>query len=309
MCVPRKQDMQVPFCDRQIELNGQYLTDTLRDCNDLLDDLPALRQRLADDGYLLIRQLYDQDAVLQARRSILEQMASQGSLEQDGDLMAGRVKPDAKHPHLLGNQVVTHCEPVKAVLESPRVYEIFARLFGGDVVTFDYKWLRSTGTNQFTGAHFDMVYMGRGSKRLHTCWTPFGDIDIEQGPLALCVGSHKLEGFERVRNTYGQMDMDRDLINGLFSTDPIEIVDKFGGQWQTTRFKAGDVIVFGMFTMHASLNNTTDRWRLSCDTRFQPADDPIDERWMGDNPIAHYAFATQATKHVSMEDARRRWGI
>ena len=301
--------MQVPFCDQQVQLNGKYLVDALRPCNDLLDDLPAMRQRLADDGYLLIRQLHDRATVLQARRTILEQMQSQGCLEPAGDLMAGRIKPGAAAPHLMGNQAITHCQSVKAVLESPRLGEFFAGLFGGDVVTFDYKWLRATGTNLFTGAHFDMVYMGRGSRRLHTCWTPFGDIDIEQGPLALCVGSHTLEGFEKVRDTYGQMDIDRDLVDGHFSNDPVEIVDKFGGQWQTTRFEAGDVIVFGMFTMHASLNNTTDRWRLSCDTRFQPADDPIDKRWMGDRPIAHYAYGARGAKHVSMEEARRRWGV
>ena len=301
--------MKVSFCERELELNGKYLTDTLRPCNDLLDDLPALRRQLADDGYLLIRQLHDRDLVLQARRAVLEEMQRQGCVQEGGDLMAAYIKEGAPAPKLMGNQSVTHSEPVRAVLENPRLFEFFARLFGGDVVTFDYKWLRGVRTKESTGAHFDMVYMGRGSKRLHTCWAPFGDIELEQGPLALCVGSHSLEGFEKVRNTYGRMDIDLDLVDGQFSNDPVEVVDNFGGQWQTTRLEAGDVIVLGMFTMHASLTNTTDRWRFSCDTRFQPADDPIDERWMGDKPIAHYAYGSPGAKHVPMAEARIRWGV
>jgi hypothetical protein len=40
--------------------------------------------------------------------------------------------------------------------------------------------------------------------------------------------------------------------------------------------------------IHASLDNrTTDRVRISTDTRYQLASEPIDERWIGENPIGH----------------------
>jgi hypothetical protein len=42
-----------------------------------------------------------------------------------------------------------------------------------------------------------------------------------------------------------------------------------------------------MFTMHGSLTNTSNRYRLSCDTRYQRADEPVDERWVGENPPAN----------------------
>jgi len=38
-----------------------------------------------------------------------------------------------------------------------------------------------------------------------------------------------------------------------------------------------------------STTNTTDRFRISCDTRWQPASDPIDERWQG-SPTDGEAF-------------------
>lgn len=42
-----------------------------------------------------------------------------------------------------------------------------------------------------------------------------------------------------------------------------------------------------MFTLHASLDNRTNRVRLSTDSRYQLANEAVDERWVGENPIAH----------------------
>jgi len=43
-----------------------------------------------------------------------------------------------------------------------------------------------------------------------------------------------------------------------------------------------------MHTVHASLDNKTeDRIRFSSDSRYQPVSLPADERWVGENPIAH----------------------
>ncbi len=49
----------------------------------------------------------------------------------------------------------------------------------------------------------------------------------------------------------------------------------------------GDLLTFRMNTVHASLDNRSDRIRLSTDTRYQLASEPVDERWVGENPIAH----------------------
>jgi len=37
--------------------------------------------------------------------------------------------------------------------------------------------------------------MSRGSTNLYTMWTPFGDVSVEMGTLAVCEGSNRLEGF------------------------------------------------------------------------------------------------------------------
>ena len=57
----------------------------------------------------------------------------------------------------------------------------------------------------------------------------------------------------------------------------------------TTDFKAGDVLFFGMHMLHGALDNNSPikKCRLTSDTRYQLAAEPIDERWNGTNPEAH----------------------
>lgn len=49
----------------------------------------------------------------------------------------------------------------------------------------------------------------------------------------------------------------------------------------------GDALCFGMGLVHASLDNHTDRIRLSSDSRYQLASEPCDGRWIGENPVGH----------------------
>ena len=69
-------------------------------------------------------------------------------------------------------------------------------------------------------------------------------------PLALCLGSHKIQ---HLKNTYGAMDAHQDLDGGAFSTDPDDVMKTLDVRWASTPFNAGDVVIFGMYFMHASL--------------------------------------------------------
>lgn len=295
--------MKLTMARHELELDGKYLS-WLRDSTELLEDVPAMRTRMDEDGYLLLRGLHDPAKVLAARRHILEQLAGNGQLDPDAPLLDAVPAEGSRGAFMGGQKSVTRARPFLDVVESPEVMGFFARYLEADIRTYDYKWLRVVGPGGFTGAHYDVVYMGRGTKDLYTVWTPLGDVPLEQGPLAILVGSHQ---FEKVRETYGQMDVDRDKVAGWFSSNPIETVDRHGGRWGTHEFRMGDVLIFGMFTMHASIDNHSNRFRLSCDTRYQRADAPIDERWIGEDPIAHYAWMKGET--TPMETMREKWGV
>ena len=295
----------LPVGKRDMELGKDILL--LKESNDILGDAQALQARMKEDGYLFIRGLHDKNLVLEARRQMLEKLAEHGQLDTKAPLMDGVINADAKSKFFGGANALTSRPAFQELVKSPRLMGFFEKFLGGPALTFDFKWLRVVSKGDFTGAHYDIVYMGRGTQNLYTCWTPIGDVPYELGPLALCVGSHKGD-FTKLHQTYGKMDVDRDHVHGWFSDDPFDVVEKFGGKWHTAEFKAGDALIFGMYTMHMSLKHTGDRFRISADTRYQLAADSVDERWVGENPKAHYAWNTPE-KNKSMEQARKEWGV
>ena len=72
---------------------------------------------------------------------------------------------------------------------------------------------------------------------------------MEMGTVAVCEGSHRLATFEQFQATYGRLDTEAKegfQGTGWFTEDPSEISRKFGGQWRSEDFKAGDILIFGM---------------------------------------------------------------
>ena len=287
----------------EMELGGKYLG-LLREANDLLDDQQALRARMEEDGYLLIRGLHDVEKVKGTRKFLLEKLDENEQINRSHPLDAAIPAKGKRGMFWGGNQKVTHQPPFLNLVESSEIMNFCEHYYNAPVLTYDYKWLRVVAPGSFTGAHYDIVYMGRGTRNLLTCWTPISDVSFDMASLIVLVGSHR---FNVIKETYGKMDVDRDHVTGSFSYDPVELVDRYGGQWQTSEFKMGDVLIFSMYTMHASLDNTSGCFRLSTDTRYQRADEPVDERWIGENPKAHYAWTKGET--VPMEEMRQKWGV
>ena len=298
--------MQVHFGESIMEYPSRELGD-LTDSSALVGNRAALRERFYQDGYLFLPGLIDPPKVLAARERILEYMAQQETLVPGEPVMEGVMPRDGKTINLMGPNPATRDPEVLRALEAEELFAFFTDFYGEAPLTYDYKWLRAVGNERFTGSHFDVVYMGRGSRNVNTVWIPLGDIPIEHGTLAICEGSHRSPEFELLRATYGQMDVDRDNVQGWFSENPREILEKFGGRWLTAAFSPGDILTFGLYTLHASTTNTTNRFRLSCDVRFQPGSEPADERWVGEQPKGHYAWSK--TPGISMAEARQRWGV
>lgn len=296
--------MKLPFLHQKVDVR----TD-LRESNDILGDPVALKERITEDGYLLIRGLHDKETVLSARREILKNLEGKGMLAPDTSLMDGIFNSDYPEPTStgsMGNKPLTKLPAFKAVVEGKPIMSFFEDFLGGEARTFDFKWLRTAGPGSGSHIHYDIVFMGRGTQELYSCWTPFGDVSLDMGPIVFCLGSNR---FDQVRETYGQADVDHDLIEGHFSENPLEVVENFGGYWATTSFSAGDVIIFSMFMMHASLVNTSDKIRISADTRYQLAAETIDERWIGDDPKGHYSWKQKDAKIEPLKESRRRWGV
>lgn len=171
--------------------------------------------------------------------------------------------------------------------------EFYAGFLGDAVRRFDYTWLRAIGPGPSSSPHLDIVYMGRGTTNLFTAWTPLGDIPIEMGGLMVLENSHR---HEKLRAGYGTKDVDTFCTNkrgeawnrtggggnvgqgGSLSKNPFRLRRAMGGRWLTANYRAGDLMTFGMYTVHCGLDNQSQCIRLSCDSRYQLASEPVDER-------------------------------
>lgn len=289
----------------------------LRDCNHLLNNPEALRKEIQEKGYLFIRGFHDRQEVLQARLSVLEYVNKEAEFKLVAPPTEGVLDERCGRgciPFMEGKNEITHSPEVLRVLEGHRPRMFFERFLDSEVKTFDFKWLRGINRKQFTGAHVDNVYMGRGSRNLFTVWTPFGDTPVEMGTLAVCEGSNSLPSFRQLQETYGELDIEKENVEGTgwFTEDPFEITSKFGGKWKTSDFQAGDVLIFTMRTVHMSTSNLTDYVRISCDTRWQPADEAVDPRYVGDIEVVapkYGLFGKEKEKVQKVEDLKQLWGI
>ena len=287
----------------------------LHDASSPAGNYADLRQHLADDGYLLLRQLLDRDAVLAARRVCVEELAGHGCLDVDTDPMDGVAAPGAPSPPTVDSRQA----PIWELFHDAALLDFFTRLYDAEAMVYAKILVRIKATGGRTGIHYDNVYIGDGSKRILTLWTPLGDVRVEEGALALCAGSHDASGFQRLRETYGRHNPDRDAIRGAdnapghFSWDLQDVTEHFGGQWLTTNFAAGDVLIFPTLMLHCGLENTTNRFRISADPRYQPARDPVDPRFTDaatEATLRHrYALASGEIPGRTMEQARKDWKL
>lgn len=285
-------------CGHELDSSTDKLG-VLRNSVDIADNVEALRARMQEDGYLYLPGYLDRKLALEARRDILSKLAEEGSLDPSFPVDDGIPGPEAKKG--VRADIAARSEPFQELLYSGRMIEFYEKFLGGEVLHYDYTWLRPVPPGRGTTPHGDSVFMNRGTLNLYTAWVPLGDISFELGGLMVLENSHKLE---RIRNRYGLKDVDSYCVNsphadkwasgekhwaGYISKDPFTLRERLGGRWLTTEYRAGDLLTFTMFTLHASLDNHSDRIRLSSDSRYQLASEAADERWVGTNATGHGA--------------------
>ena len=153
----------------------------------------SLRSEVTEQGYVLLRGLLDPAKVLAARRRVLEQLAEAGQLDPQAPLMEGKFKPGADIYYFRPELAQRNNAELQDLLYAPdgEMMQFFTRLLGGQVLHYDFTWLRCITNGPATPSHCDIVYMGRGTQNLFTAWVPLGRADFETGGLCLLEGSHK----------------------------------------------------------------------------------------------------------------------
>lgn len=280
-------------------LNPDHL-DFMADSMPLLNDWPAMRTRMREDGYVYLPGYLGRDRVLAARRVLVERLAKTGAFKPGTDPMDGIMSPQSPSSNFAGGrleEMFKDWQSVNDVLYAGPMMAFFRSFFETDVRHYDYTWIRQVRPGPATEIHSDVVYMGRGTHDLFTAWTPMGDNNFDLGGLMVLAGSNNHQGLKKA---YWQSDVDTYCENrpgkkdawakghaGSLKGTANQLQRQIGGTWVTHDFRAGDVVLFNCYTVHGGTDNRSDRIRLSTDTRYQRAADAIDHRWVGEKLVGH----------------------
>ena len=260
----------------------------------------GLRRTMEEQGYLYVPGLADRDEVIAARHAILRRLHKEGSLHPDHSWEEAVAHPEVpltfKPDLAVANPELEHV----LYADGGPVMTFFERFLDHAVLHFDFTWLRAMSPGNGTCPHCDIVYMGRGTHNLYTMWLPLGDVTYDIGGLMILEDSHLKR--DRIAQ-YLEIDVDSFCSNrpesvekanqghmlhsGILTNNPVSLREKLGGRWLSAEYRMGDALIFPMHTIHASVDNQSDRVRISSDSRYQRADEPADERWVGPNPVAH----------------------
>jgi hypothetical protein len=266
----------------------------LEDSSAYRSDFGYLKEFMESNGYLYIKNFFPRNIIVEARQSLLKKLSEKDifNLDHPNTLIDGVLK-EGIHPKF-DSESWKNNPTLNRVVFGPEVKEFYTKFLGGDIRHFDYIWLRTMGKGNGTAPHCDIVYMGRGTHDLYTAWIPYSDVSLEMGGLMILEKS-QLQS-DRIKK-YLESDVDTYCENipnidgwkheGQLTNNPVSLRQKLGNRWLTSTFEMGDLLTFKMNTVHGSIDNQTQNIRLSTDTRYQRADEPIDERWIGVDPIGH----------------------
>lgn len=259
----------------------------LKDSSPLADDSAALQSRFRDDGYVLIRGQLDAAEVEAARHEVFARLHEVDEVAEpiEAGIFTGRSQ---RHERLadLGAfwRSVSQGPALRAVSHGTRARTLLSRLLGEPARPHDYIFLRPGVVGRSTRLHYDLPFFARGSDRIVTVWTALGEIPLDRGPLMVLENSHH---FTDLLEPIRQIDYESNESPQVqWSQSPIELAQQRGTRLLTTEFAPGDLVIFSMTLMHGALDNRSphNAIRLSCDVRWQPAADPLDARYAGDDP-------------------------
>lgn len=238
----------------------------LTESSPLLDDVHALRARLAEDGYLFFRSLLPADDVQQVRDGVFGALNSAGWLADSATLQSPVPTASAVREGGPGYSDayigIQRLQPLHELAHHSALTTLMQDILDDPLLVHPRKIARTSlpKDNEYTPPHQDYRLI-QGSVDTLTCWVPLGDCPVSLGSLRMLRGSH---------------------LNGLVEADPgkgpggLQVeVDDDDPRWCTSDYLAGDAIVFTSLTVHGALRNNEEHLRFSCDFRYQSLREPV----------------------------------
>lgn len=273
---------------------GQVLPDRrlgpLKDSAPLVDDKTdheQLKHNLDEDGYVYISNFFSREDTLAARSAIFGRLAEVGEIV--APVAEGIYSGTSRRREMIADlgafwRSVSESWTLRRLSHGAQLHALTAILFGEASRVQDYVFLRPVNPGKFTHIHCDAPFFTRMTERVLTVWVALNDVPFELGPLFVVEQSHRFADIvDRHRNFDVVNDEGRKV---AFSESPGEFAEARNARLLSGNITAGDVIVFGMYTLHGTFDNVSadNRCRLTCDVRYQPLSAAVDERYFNADP-------------------------
>lgn len=225
-------------------------------CNGLLDDHAALDAFYEANGYLFFRGVLDPQSVVEARDAMLAIAADEFGLVEKGDPTA---RWTGKPPQPWVEELPVFAGISRRLVDNPANQVLLAKILGEKacmVPMVQYRLYPPNGP--VTMVHQDGFY-SPGIQDYRPLWIPLTPCPREVGGLMVAVGQHK-----------------RGYFHNIGKPNPFPVVDGVidPDSWATTDYQPGDLLVVHPYSPHAAMPNTSDRLRVTFDTRVQSAAHP-----------------------------------
>lgn len=226
----------------------------LQSCNHLLDDHDALMRFHDEEGYILLRNVLDPGSVEDARKSMFAIMERHGLIEPGATeaIWTGTPSPG-------GLEESTEFSGIaRKLIEHPANMSLMEKILGEPaciIPIVQYRTYPPGGS--ITGVHQD-GFFSPGIVNYKPVWTPLAPCEREVGGLMLAVRQCNRGYFHNIAKTPSSVP------EGVIPDEA----------WASTDYFPGDVLIINPYTPHASMPNTSNRCRVTIDTRVQSAANP-----------------------------------
>jgi hypothetical protein len=261
----------------------------------LLGDPAALRQRFADEGFLFFRGLLPAVAVGKVRSAVLVAVRGEGWLADGTDPEDRRPGPivvrEADERWWPAYQRIQSLECFHRLAYQEGLVGLARDMLEGPLLVHPRKIARLTfpGSDYPTPPHQDFPLI-QGTPDVLTIWLPLAACSAQDGALRVLARSQR-RGLRPTQPAPG--------VGGVGV--PVGIEEE--QNWAFAAYRPGDALVFHSLTVHWAPPNCGERLRLSCDFRYQRADEPVVEGSL----LPHYWPTIPSWDVLSHEWSTTRW--
>lgn len=221
-----------------------------------MDDHDAAEEFYEANGYLFFRNVLDLESIKEARNAMLAAASDEFGLVEKGDETAkwtGKPYPSGSE------EKICFAGISKKLVSHPSNQKLIAKILGEKpsmVPIVQYRLYPPNGP--VTMVHQDGFY-SPGIEDYKPLWIPLVPCPREVGGLMIAVGQNK-KGFLH------------NVAKGAPFPIPADAIDP--DSWATIDFEPGDLLVVHPYVPHGGTPNSSDRLRVTFDTRVQSARNP-----------------------------------